>query len=70
MRCPASDPGDARKYLNKYKVGNKINVHYDPNDLYESVLEPGIHISTFLCPVSFCFHASWINIFSDWNFLR
>tara|TARA_B110000003_G_scaffold268715_1_gene298727 strand:- start:1265 stop:1780 length:516 start_codon:yes stop_codon:yes gene_type:complete len=66
-----SDPGDARKYLNKYKVGNKINVYYDPNDLYESVLEPGIHTSTLFVPcIGFVFTLVGsiflaIGIFSD-----
>lgn len=45
-----SDADDARHWLNKYPVGAEVLVYYDPAKPGESVLEPGVHASTFFLP--------------------
>lgn len=45
-----SNPSDARKVLNKYPEGKEVVVYYSESDPYESVLEPGVHKSTWFLP--------------------
>ena len=50
-KVSTGDPSDARKHLNKYKKGKAVDVFYDQEDPYESVLEPGVHGSTWFMPI-------------------
>ncbi|MBI2122008.1 MAG: DUF3592 domain-containing protein [Candidatus Sungbacteria bacterium] len=43
-----SDPSYGRGLVNRYPVGEQINVYYDPNDPSISVLEPGAGWSSFM----------------------
>ncbi|MDP2653307.1 MAG: DUF3592 domain-containing protein [Candidatus Omnitrophota bacterium] len=46
-----SNPADAQRVLNRYPVGTKVSVHFNPDDPYESVLEPGMHGGVWFFPV-------------------
>jgi uncharacterized protein (TIGR03435 family) len=39
----------ARGILNRYPIGKKVSVHYQPGDPSEAVLETGIHGGTWIC---------------------
>lgn len=41
----------ARKVLNRYKKGTEVTVHYNPEDPYEAVLEPGVQAETWFLPI-------------------
>ncbi|MCH2204522.1 MAG: DUF3592 domain-containing protein [Lentisphaerales bacterium] len=45
-----SDSSDASRYVNKYPKGKKVSVYYNTEDVYEAVLEPGVHTSTYFLP--------------------
>jgi hypothetical protein len=45
-----SNSSHARRIVNRYPVGSEVRVFYDPNDPYLSVLEPGVHASTYFVP--------------------
>ena len=47
----ASDYEGANYYLNKYPKGKNILTHYNAEDPSESILEPGIHRSTWFKPI-------------------
>ena len=42
---------DASRYSTKYAAGQSVKVYYNEEDPYESVLEPGVHASTWFLPV-------------------
>lgn len=46
----SSNSSHARRIVNRYPVGSEVRVFYDPNDPYLSVLEPGVHASTYFMP--------------------
>ncbi len=43
-----SDPSYGRGIVNRYPVGKRVNVYYDPDDPSTSVLEPGAGWSSFM----------------------
>ncbi len=45
----ASSTGYAQGILDRYPVGGKVRVYYDPRDPGEAVLEPGLHGGTWVC---------------------
>ena len=45
----SSSAGWAQKILERYPVGQKVMVHYAPDDPEQSVLETGIHAGTWVC---------------------
>lgn len=47
----ASDYEDANYYLKKYPKGKSIVTYYNSADPSESILEPGIHSSTWFKPI-------------------
>ena len=46
----SSDPGFAKRTVNRYPAGSAVMVHYDPASPERAVLEPGIHGRTWLLP--------------------
>lgn len=42
---------DAEKILQKYPEGVPVNVYYNPDEYVDSVLEPGVHGSTWFMPI-------------------
>ena len=46
-----SDRSDASEYTNKYPKNKDVTVFYNSSDPYESVLEPGVHTSTYFMPI-------------------
>jgi hypothetical protein len=47
----SSDSSEASRYVNKYSAGKKIKAYYNTEDPYDSVLEPGVHGSTWFMPI-------------------
>lgn len=45
-----SSSSNARRVVNRYPEGSEVRVFYDPSDPYMSVLEPGVHASTYFMP--------------------
>lgn len=45
-----SDPGDAQEIVNRYPVDLEVAVYFDRADPGDSVLEPGVHLSTWAVP--------------------
>ncbi len=43
----STDSGSARKTVNRYPVGEQVDVYYNPEDPTNSVLEPGAHLSSY-----------------------
>ena len=50
-KVSSSDSSDATRYVNKYSEGKKVKAYYNTDDPYDSVLEPGIHGSTWFMPI-------------------
>ena len=47
----SGDPELAEAIRGRYPVGGEVPVHYDPSDPASSVLEPGVHGSTYILAI-------------------
>lgn len=45
----SSNRGAAYRTAHKYPVGKEVNVHYNPTDAADSLLEPGVYRSDERC---------------------